>query len=98
MKKLLLVALCSTSLLSVARGEGSGGMGGGDAMHPQDAAKEDATQAPRTEATQPKKPAKKQAADPKTKHGGMDDGAMEHGAGMDHGSMQHDAQMDSGMK
>jgi hypothetical protein len=98
MKKLLWVALCSTSLLSFARAEGSGGMGGGDAMKAEGAMKPGEAQAPRTE----KKQAKKQAADPKAKHGGMDrakrdgmeHGAMEHGAGMGHG----DGQMGNGAK
>ncbi|GAO01739.1 hypothetical protein [Anaeromyxobacter sp. PSR-1] len=109
MKKLLLVALCSTSLLSLARAEGSGGMEGGAAMKTEGAMKPGGAQAPRAG----RKETKKQAVDPKAKHGGMDHakrdgmdhakrdgmdsakhGAMEHGAGMGHA----DGQMGDGAK
>lgn len=97
MKKLILVALCSTSFLSIARAEGAGsGMGKGDSMQHADAMKPDA-QAPGPSAKQAKKQAKKQDDASKMKHGGMDHGAMKHG-GADHGAMQHEGQTDGGTK
>ena len=101
MRKLILVALCSTSLLSVARAEDTFGSRNalGDAMKAGDDAGRagsmapDPTQAHRKTA----KKAKKQRADTPMKHDGMD-GSMKHD-GMDHGSaMQHDGQMDGGTK
>ena len=98
MKKLFLVALCSTSFLSIARAEGAGGgMGHGDSMQHADAMKPDATQAPGPSAKQVKKQPKKQEDASKMKHGAMERGPMEHGA-MDHGAMQHEGQMDGGTK
>jgi hypothetical protein len=95
MKKLLLVALCSTSLLSVARAEGGDNMGSGNSMQQGDAMKagDDAghagSMAPdSTQAVHKKtKKAKNHGAETQMKHDGMD-----------HGSMQHDGQMDSGTK
>ena len=102
MRKLLLVALCSTSLLSVVRAEDTFGSRNalGDAMKASDDAGRagsmapDPTQAHRKTAKKAKK-AKKQGADTPMKHDGME--GMKHD-GMDHGSMEHDGQMDSGTK
>ena len=98
MKKLILVALCSTSLLSVARAEGGGNMGpgsmqqgdamkaGNDSGH-ADSMAPDSTQAAHKTTKKAKKQAKNHGAETRMKHDGMD-----------HGSMQHDGQMDSGTK
>jgi hypothetical protein len=65
----------------------------GDSMQHEDAMKPESAPAPRAAAQQPKKRAKKQHADARSKQGGMDHGSMQHD-GMDAGSMQHDGQMD----
>lgn len=99
MKKLFLVALCSTSLLSIARAEGGGDMGAGKSTQQGNAMKagddaghagsmaQDSTQEAHETAKKAKKQAMKQGADTQMKHDGMD-----------RGSMQHDGQMDSGTK
>ena len=99
MKKLVLIALCSTSLLSVVRAEDGGNMGSGSSMQQGDAMMKagddtghagsmapESTQATRESAKKARK-AKKQGADPQMKHDGME-----------RGSMQHDGQMGVGTK
>jgi len=95
MKKLLLIALCSMPLLSVARGE-EGTMKSGDSMQQGDAAKPDAMgpgdsmgQGSSMEAGSAKTPGDK-AEHAKKKN---DEKKMKHGTG---GSMEHDDQMDQG--
>ena len=95
MKKLFLVALCSTSLLSVARAEDTFGSRNalGDAMKAGDDAGHAGSMAPDSTETahETTKKAKKQAKN----HGAETRMKQD---GMDHGSMQHDGQMDSGTK
>lgn len=98
MKKLVLVALCATSLLSIARAEDGGHMGSGSSMRQGDAMNAgddaghaggmapDSTQGAHETTKRAKKKAKK-AADAHMKEDGMD-----------HGSMQHDGQMDGATK
>lgn len=98
MKKLFLVALCSTSLLSIARAEDAGDTGSGSSMQQGEAMKAgddaghagsmapDSTQGAYETAKTAKKAkaqAKKQGADTQMKHDGMDQGAMQHDGQMD---------------